>query len=616
MPTCPTCRTQYPEGTSTCAKDGDGLLPDVAFAGLDRELEPGFMVGEYRIEGKIGEGGFGSVYRAVHPLIGKTAAIKVLSRQYSSNPQVVSRFIAEARAVNQIRHRNIIDIFSFGALDDGRQYFVMELLDGMPLDRYLKDEKGRLSPEEAIPILRGVARALDAAHLTGILHRDLKPENIFLSFDEDGRPFPKLLDFGIAKLVGAAKSGVDLKTRTGTPMGTPYYMSPEQCRGKEVDHRTDIYSFGVLTHELLTGDVPFQGADVVELLMKQTREPPPPMSSMCAAVPAALDAPVLQMLAKEPEGRPASVGAALDALAVAARAAGFDVPVALASGPNALRTTPRAPEDRVATPRASDERLGATTGAGAQDDARNVATIGHAATIDESLSTSQREGTRSAPTFSGASDASAASAALVASGASVAELSSSPSQTFGPAASDVRAGRAGQGRRSALVGVVGFGVVALVLIALVATGVLGGAGKNAASAVPAPVKVEVTAKVAPATASPASSAPAAPTTAVETKDVLVTIDTTPAHAAIWRDGVKLGEAPGPIALARSSSPTKLLVTSDGYKPSVVTVGTTENATIAVALTKIERPAARPAAKAKTSAAAEVRGEIPSDINEK
>src|SRR5262245_5740872 len=138
MATCPTCRTRYPDDVKSCTADGEALLPDEAVAAADAALPPGQTVGEYRVEDKLGEGGFGAVYRAVHPLIGKAAAIKVLHKQYSSNPQMVSRFIAEARAVNQIRNRNIIDIFSFGALEDGRQYYVMELLDGKTLDAYLK----------------------------------------------------------------------------------------------------------------------------------------------------------------------------------------------------------------------------------------------------------------------------------------------------------------------------------------------------------------------------------------------------------------------------------------------------------------------------------------------
>ncbi|HEY8079778.1 MAG TPA: protein kinase, partial [Labilithrix sp.] len=139
---CPTCQASYPEGTTRCAHDGSTLLPEEAYSTVDRDLAIGDQVGEYRIEGKLGEGGFGAVYRAVHPVIGKSAAIKILGRQFSANPQMVSRFIAEANAVNQIRHRNIIDIFAFGQTKDGRQYYVMELLDGMPFDKYLLQRGG------------------------------------------------------------------------------------------------------------------------------------------------------------------------------------------------------------------------------------------------------------------------------------------------------------------------------------------------------------------------------------------------------------------------------------------------------------------------------------------
>jgi len=326
MATCPQCRTQHGNDLQVCPHDGEALLPDEAFLVMEADLAAGQMVGEYRIESKIGAGGFGTVYRAEQPLIGKVVAVKVLNRAYSANPQMVSRFVAEARAVNQIRHRNIIDIFSFGVLDDKRQYFVMEYLDGMPFDAYVKS-RGRLPPEEAIPILRQIAKALDAAHAAGIAHRDLKPENVFLAMDGDGAAFPKLLDFGIAKLLGESTSSGH-KTRTGTPIGTPYYMSPEQCLGKNVDQRADIYSFGVMTHEVLTGKVPFDAEEMMSVMMAQMSTPPPPMSSVCPDVPPALDGPVLRMLAKSPEDRPASVADGLEALALAARDAGFDVTVA------------------------------------------------------------------------------------------------------------------------------------------------------------------------------------------------------------------------------------------------------------------------------------------------
>jgi serine/threonine-protein kinase len=322
MATCPTCQTRYEDTVAQCPADGETLLPDQAFAMQDVELRAGEVVGEYQIEGKLGEGGFGTVYRAVHPLIGKRCAIKTLHRQFSSNPQMVSRFIAEARAVNQIRHRNIIDIFSFGALPDGRQYYLMELLDGMPFDRYLARE-GPLPVERALPILRPIARALEAAHATGIAHRDLKPENIFLTFDDEGVAIPKLLDFGIAKLLTDGASAH--KTRTGAPMGTPHYMSPEQCRGANVDHRTDIYAYGVLCHVVLTGRVPFDGPSVMDVLVMHMNNPPPLMSQHAPGVPAQLDRAVQHMLAKSADDRPQSVAAAFEELNDAARAAGFSV---------------------------------------------------------------------------------------------------------------------------------------------------------------------------------------------------------------------------------------------------------------------------------------------------
>jgi serine/threonine-protein kinase len=367
MPTCPTCRGTFGDDVAKCPIDGDALLPDEAFSGADVDLAPGTMVGEYRIEGKLGAGGFGAVYRAVHPLIGKTAAIKVLSRQWSSNPQMVSRFIAEARAVNQIRHKNIIDIFAFGALPDGRQYYVMELLDGQPFDVFLK-ERGRLAPPVALPILRSVARALDAAHAQGIVHRDLKPENVFVVFDEDGSVQPKLLDFGIAKLLGESSGGH--KTRTGAPLGTPNYMSPEQCHGKAVDKRTDVYSLGVMTHEVLTGRLPFDGESLMDILVKHMTVAPPRMSAHCQELPPGLDSPVLHMLEKDAQNRPASTGEAMEELVAEATRAGFQVPLVASRNAPALPvarirsvppgTTPTAELVRaktVATPEAAGRTL-------------------------------------------------------------------------------------------------------------------------------------------------------------------------------------------------------------------------------------------------------------------
>ena len=325
MATCPKCRAQYPAETEVCPTDGEGLLPDEAFANADQDLAPGEKVGEYVVDEKIGHGGFGAVFRATHPVIGKQVAIKVLFRQYSSNPQMVSRFIAEARAVNQIRHKNIIDIFAFGQLGDGRHYYVMELVGGQPLDQIL-EQHGRLALAEAVPVLRQLARALDAAHGKGIAHRDLKPENIYLATDDEGGVFPKLLDFGIAKLLS---DGARMhKTRTGAPMGTPYYMSPEQCRGREIDHRTDIYSFGILCFETLTGKVPFDGEDYMEILLKQINDPPPRPSSVMPDIPPGVDEAVLWMLEKDAAKRPPNLTTAVKRLEEGAVAAGLAIPTA------------------------------------------------------------------------------------------------------------------------------------------------------------------------------------------------------------------------------------------------------------------------------------------------
>jgi serine/threonine-protein kinase len=316
MRICPECHATYPEGTSACAEDGTPLV-DVDDFDADPPLEPGAMVGEYRVDRRLGSGTFGDVYAGEQPLIGKKVAIKVLRHKFSADPQVVSRFISEARAVNKIRHRNIIDIFSFGRLPDRRHYFVMELLDGLTLGELLRRER-RLPIPQALEILRGIADALDAAHEAGVTHRDLKPDNIFLAVEKDDAYFPKLLDFGVAKLVS---DEIAHKTATGAAIGTPRYMAPEQARGKPVDHRADIYALGVVIHEMLTGTLLFEGDTAMDVLLKHTVEPPPSMSSVCPEIPKDLDAPVLAMLAKRKEARPNSAGEAVAALAERARAA-------------------------------------------------------------------------------------------------------------------------------------------------------------------------------------------------------------------------------------------------------------------------------------------------------
>ena len=316
----------------------------------DSDLGAGEVVGEYVIEGKLGQGAFGTVYRGAHPLIGKQVAIKVLARKYSVDPEITSRFVAEARAVNQIRHKNIIDIFSFGTLPDGRQYYVMEYLDGEPLDALI-ERKGAIPFAEALPILRGVARALDAAHAKSIAHRDLKAENVFLASDGEG-VWPKLLDFGIAKLLSDDGGPMPHKTRTGYSIGTPYYMSPEQARGRDVDHRTDIYAFGVLAYVMLVGRYPFDGDDYMEILMHQLQDEPEPPSQLVPELPAAVDEVIAWLMRKDPADRPPTLRDAIAAFEQAAADAGIAVSVRgswdLATGPH--RGVTPLPSGRVARP--------------------------------------------------------------------------------------------------------------------------------------------------------------------------------------------------------------------------------------------------------------------------
>jgi serine/threonine-protein kinase len=281
------------------------------------------MAGEYRLGRLLGEGGFGAVYEAEHPLLKRRAAVKVLHRVAERDSDAVQRFISEAQAVNQIRSRHIIDIFSFGTLSDGRHFYVMDFLEGEPLDRFLA-RSDRVDVKTTLQLLAPIADALDLVHRAGIVHRDLKPQNIFLAWDDADEVVPKLLDFGMAKLL----SNSPVRTVSGTPIGTPLYMAPEQARGDKVDGRCDVYALGVLCYEMLTGRLPFDAETTVAILMAHLIQNPEKPSEVTSDLPAELDAPLLRMLEKDPAARPATAGEALESLFDAAERAGISVPKA------------------------------------------------------------------------------------------------------------------------------------------------------------------------------------------------------------------------------------------------------------------------------------------------
>ncbi len=269
------------------------------------------LIGNYRIGRKLGEGGMGTVYLAEHTLLGRKAALKVLLPALSANPDIVNRFFNEARSATAIADPGIVQIFDFGIHTDGSAFIVMELLEGEPLDQRLH-RSGRLAPPDALRIIRQAAVSLQAAHSAGIVHRDLKPENIYLVRDPEaaGGERPKILDFGIAKLGhGGGEDGNRFKTRTGALMGTPVYMSPEQCRGAgDIDHRSDIYALGCVLFHLLVGKPPFDGDGMGEVIAAHLREPPPHPSTMVPGLRPEIEAIVMRCLAKPVGERFQSMG--------------------------------------------------------------------------------------------------------------------------------------------------------------------------------------------------------------------------------------------------------------------------------------------------------------------
>ena len=269
--------------------------------------------GRYEVDDRVGSGGFGVVYQATDRRLQKRVAIKVLTRERTDDPQLLERFRGEALAAGKLHHPNIAGTTDFEVTGDGVAYLVMEFVDGEPLDKVIKRD-GPLNVRRAARIARGLCQALAAAHGAGIVHRDLKPANIILRREADGSETPKVLDFGLAKLIQKRENAA--LTDTGQMLGTPIYMAPEQIRGRaDLDGRADIYSVGVILYEMLTAHTPFSTRSTGDVLVAKMIEKPE-RPSRYASIPAPLEKLILRAIEADPGRRPATAQALASALEI------------------------------------------------------------------------------------------------------------------------------------------------------------------------------------------------------------------------------------------------------------------------------------------------------------
>src|SRR5918999_1700046 len=301
MKTCPTCGREYAETTTLCPADGEVLKR----VGNDDRLVGQVLAGKYRIDDKIDEGGMGCVYRATHVLMEKVVAVKVLHPALAADDKIVQRFTREAKAASRISHPHAINVTDFGEAENGIVYLVMEYLRGRTLKDIVRSG-GPMSLERTVEIVRQVAGALDVAHNEGVVHRDLKSDNIMLA-EATGGDWAKVLDFGIAKIQQTERSVHETDPGLTAPnliIGTPQYMSPEQCsQASKIDARSDLYSLGIIVHEMLAGHVPFSGDSPTEVMVKQMQEAPPSLLDERDDLPASVDAVVRRALSKNPDER-------------------------------------------------------------------------------------------------------------------------------------------------------------------------------------------------------------------------------------------------------------------------------------------------------------------------
>lgn len=305
MMRCTCCGESHPTDATLCPRTGQPVGGGPCGSRIDR----------YEVEKLLGDGGMGAVYKARHAMLNQHVAIKLLHAEFARRGDMLERFLREARAAATIGNPHIIRVHDCGATADGRPFLVMELLEGEGIETILRRER-RLSPPRAVALVIQVLDGLEAAHAAGIIHRDMKPANVFVRRTPDPATpeFVTVLDFGISKMSDPSGAQQQI-TQTGTMIGTPVYMAPEQIMSpKEVDRRVDIYATGVMLYEMLSGRLPYDGANTAELIVKACTMPPTPLLEVAPDVPHGLVAVVDQALAREPSQRFQTAAAFADAL--------------------------------------------------------------------------------------------------------------------------------------------------------------------------------------------------------------------------------------------------------------------------------------------------------------